>query len=52
MNDGLEITDPKEINKAFLGFYQNLHSTDYTISVLQKQKKILDSTLGHRMRIP
>ena len=43
LDDGLETSDLKEINKAFKGFYENLYSTDSSASALQKQKYFLDS---------
>ena len=39
----MESSDPKEINNAFLCFYQNLYGTDHSNSILQKQKEFLDS---------
>ena len=30
LDDGVESSDPKEINNTFLGFYQNLYSTDHS----------------------
>ena len=44
LDDGLETSDLKEINKAFKGFfYENLYSTYPSASALQKQKDFLDS---------